>query len=285
MKGITYLRTGLAVVIAALLFGRCMPEAIEVDGIAAARVEIVVSSQMIHDQSLLVMVTRTVGALDASDDSNPRTLLTEIAVNDAVVTLTGPYGTDTLRFVGTGIYSVTGQDFKPDDVYHLTVDSRTLGTVHATSEVRSKATFKHVEAELYYSAFGDTLAQITYTFEDPEEKNWYMVNVQEVERDDAVANMLNPRAFTRLIDDSSFNGQSYGERFRVFPRDYRPGDSIAVTIANVSEEYFRFMKLRQDNRYSFLEFVSEPIDYPSNVIGGRGFFNLYVPEVEFFAFE
>jgi hypothetical protein len=96
---------------------------------------------------------------------------------------------------------------------------------------------------------------------------------------------LNPGAYTILFDDLEFNGKSYGERFRVFPRDYQPGDTIAVSLSNISEEYYRFMQLRLDNRFSFVEFISEPVNYPSNVKGGRGYFNLYVPDVQFFVFE
>jgi hypothetical protein len=63
------------------------------------------------------------------------------------------------------------------------------------------------------------------------------------------------------------------------------GDTIAVSLSNINEEYYRFMKLRIDNRLSFVEFISEPVNYPSNVIGGKGYFNLYLPDVHFFVFE
>ena len=112
-----------------------------------------------------------------------------------------------------------------------------------------------------------------------------MINVQEVEQEDLVDNLLNPRAFTVLMDDAGFNGQTYSERFRVFPRDYQPGDTIAVSLSNIHEDYYEFMKLRIDNRFSIVEFVSEPVNYPSNVIGGKGYFNLYVPDVRFFVFD
>lgn len=49
-----------------------------------------------------------------------------------------------------------------------------------------------------------------------------MINVQEVEEDDVIENLLNPRAFTMLLDDETFHGSSYRERFTVFPRDYHP---------------------------------------------------------------
>jgi hypothetical protein len=268
-----------------LVLAACLPDPLEVESIPRAKAEIVVSTQIVPDQSLLVLLTRTFGALDASDDSDPQSLLDFIAVNDAVVIIEGAGGQDTLAFLGNGAYGGVFIPFEVGETYHLHVRSPSMGEVSATTDVKSRIEFQDIEAELYYSEFGDTLAQITYSFADPQEKNWYMINVQEVERDDYIENLLNPRAFTLLLADDSFNGSSYSERFRVYPRDYHPGDSIVVTLSNISEEYHDFMQLRLDNRYSFVEFVSEPVNYPSNVVGGKGYFNLFVPDVRFFVFD
>jgi hypothetical protein len=247
--------------------------------------QIVVSSQIIPDQSLVILLTRTISALEASDNSDPEDLIDQIAVNDAITTITGPSGTDTLIFLGNGIYGGITIPFSAGEVYSLDVKSESLGTVTASTTVKPQITFSEVIAELYHTGFNDTLAQITYSLNDPEVMNWYMLNVQEVERVDAIENIINPRAHTKLLEDTEFNGSEFGEQFRVFPRDYKPGDTIAVSLANISEEYYRFMKLRIDNRFSFVEFLGEPVNYPTNVEGGKGFFNLYIPDVRFFVLE
>ena len=268
-----------------LLFAGCLPDPLDVRSVPTVKPQLVVSTVIVPDQSLLVLLTKTFGALDASDDSDPQELLAQIAVNDAMVTLEGPDGVDTLSFISNGLYGGLFIPFEPGAEYHLRANSIELGEVTASTQVMARVEFSHVEAELYYNGFDDSLAQITYTLQDSVVNNWYMINVQEVEREDAVENLLNPRAYTVLFDDLEFNGKSYGERFRVFPRDYQPGDTIAVSLSNISEEYYRFMQLRLDNRFSFVEFISEPVNYPSNVKGGRGYFNLYVPDVQLFVFE
>lgn len=268
-----------------VLMASCLPEPLDVEFVPTAKVKMVVSTQIIPDQSLLVLVTRTFGALEASDDSDPGDLLDLIAVNDALVTVEGPNGTDTLTSVANGVYGGVAIPFQAGETYHLKIQSAEFGTVSASTEVKPTVNFQHLEADLFYNGFNDTLAQITYTLQDEAKENWYMINVQEVEREDAIENMLNPRAFTILLPDDEFNGGSYSEKFRVFPRDYEPGDTIAVSLSNISEEYFEFMQLRMDNRFSLVEFVSEPVNYPSNVVGGKGYFNLYVPDVRFFVFE
>ena len=263
----------------------CLPDPLEVDDVPKAREQIVVSTQIIPDETLLVLLTRTFGALEGSDDSDPQTLLDFIAIDDALVTVEGPGGKDTLTSLGNGAYGGVLIPFETGERYHLYVRSNSMGEVYATTSVKAQVDFEAVDAELYYNGYNDTLAQVTYSFNDPPEENFYMINVQEVEREDFFENLLNPRAFTVLVSDEEFNGQAYGEQFRVFPRDYHPGDSIAVSLSNISKEYYQFMKLRIDNRFSFVEFVSEPVDYPSNVVGGRGYFNLYVPDVRFFVFD
>jgi hypothetical protein len=275
---------GLILLILVLL-SSCIPDPLEVQGIPAVKSQIVVSSQIIPDRSLAVLLTRTLGALDASGGTDPGVLLEQIAVNDAIVTVSGPESTDTLTFLGSGLYGGVVIPFQPGRTYTLNVRSETLGEVKAATVAKPQISFQDISTDLYYNGYNDTLAQITYALKDPDLANWYMINVQEVERDDVIDNLINPWAYTRLLSDDAFNGARYEEQFRVFPNRYRPGDTVAISLANISEEYYRFMKLRIDNRFSLVEFLGEPINYPSNVEGGKGFFNLYVPDVRFFILE
>jgi len=267
-----------------ILFG-CLPEPLDVDGVPVVKPQLVVSTQIIPDQSVVVLLTKTFGALDASDDSDPQALLDQISVEDATVTITGPAGTYTLLSLDNGAYGGLVIPFEAGEQYELKVNSELLGEVSAVTTVMPRPTFESIKAELYYTGFDDTLAQITYNFLDTPGRNWYMLNVQQIERDDLLDDVLNPNSFMKLVDDAEFDGLPYGESFRVFPRDFSPGDTIAVSLSNISKDYYDFIQLRLDNRFSFVEYLSEPINYPSNIKGGRGFFNLYVPDIRFFVLE
>jgi hypothetical protein len=263
----------------------CLPEPLDVDGLPVVKPQIVVSTQIIPDQSLVVLLTKTFGALDASDDSDPEELLKQIAVDDAAVNVIGPGGNYELTALGNGLYGGLIIPFEEGEKYTLHVVSESLGEVTATTTVKPMVSFDDIRAELIFNGYDDTLAQITYRITDALEQNWYMLNVQEIERADIVDNLINPRAFTRLLIDNAFNGETYQESFRVFPRDFIPGDTIAVSLSNISKEYYDFITLRLDNRYTFVEYLSEPVNYPSNVNGGKGFFNLYIPDIETFVLE
>ena len=96
----------------------------------------------------------------------PETLLDLIAVNDAIVTVEGPKGTDTLSFLGNGAYGGVPIAFAAGDQYQLYVSSDELGEVSASTIVQSRIGFSSIGAELFYNGFNDTLAQITYSFDD-----------------------------------------------------------------------------------------------------------------------
>jgi hypothetical protein len=270
---------GASLLALALLVGSCLPEPLPVKGLPQVKPQIVVSTQIIPEQYFAVLLTKTFGALEGSDESDPLELLQQIAVDDAEVTITGPDGTYTLLNLGVGLYGGIAIPFEPRASYRLDVNSASLGSVTSTTTVQPPITFDDLETELFFNGYDDTLLQVTHQITDPVGKDWYMVNVQDLRREEAVDRLLNPRSFTRLFDDTDFEGKKHRESFRVAYRDYYVGDTTAIYVARISEEYYNFVKLRLDNRYSFTEYLSEPVNYPTNIVGGKGFFNLYVPDV------
>jgi len=268
--------------VAVLLLASCLPDPLEVKGIPTLKPQIVVSAQILSDQSLVVLLTKSFGALDASDDSDPEELLNQLAINDAIVIISGSGGMDTLSLIQTGIYGGITNEWQAGERYQLYINSPTMGVVTASTIAKPQVQFEEIEAELYFNGFDDTLAQVNYRIQDEVGPNYYMLNVQRVRQNNLTEQLLNPRAFIRLVTDEDFDGESYTEQFRVFPTDFSDGDTVAVYLSNISKEYFDFIELRVDNRFSFVEFLGEPINYPSNVVGGKGFFNLYIPDIRVF---
>jgi hypothetical protein len=215
-------------------------------------------------------------------------VLNLIAVNDATVTIEGSFGVETLSFLGYGFYGGVDLEFIEGEEYRLVVRSESLGEVEATTTAFPAVSFESIELEKYFNGFDDTLAQVTYTLKDPGVENNYIITVQPISLGDPpiYERVLNPDVYTRLVSDEDFDGSELiGETFTTVWQDYEKGDTVMVTLANVSEDYANFLQLRLDNRVGLIEFASEPINYPSNVVGGRGFFNLYQPDVRFFVLD
>jgi hypothetical protein len=79
-----------------------------------------------------------------------------------------------------------------------------------------------------------------------------MLNVVEVKADNVEQQLLNPRTFSRLIDDVEFQSPNYGEVFRVFPAEFDKGDTLAISMSNISREYYDFVQMRLDTALVWL---------------------------------
>ena len=273
-----------AVFIVIMIAWSCMPDPLEVQGVPQLEQKIVISSQMISADAAAVLVTKSIGALDASNDSDPQELLAQIIIQDAVVRIEGNGEIYDLTYLGNGVYGTVDMSLVAGQSYTLYVDSPTAGSVKATTTVKPQVQFQDVDAEMYISG-RDTLADISYTFNDVTGTNWYMLNAQHVTRDDLEGRILNPRITTKMLDDLSFDGGVKSDKFKILFDEVEPGDTLAVMLSNIDKDYYDFMKLREDTRFGLAAALGEPINYPSNVEGGLGFFNLYIPDVRVFTLE
>lgn len=257
----------------------CMPDPLDVDDFELPPTRIVVSSMILPDQSVAVLLTKSIGALEASDESDPRELISDIAINDATVTLTVDGEVYPLNLLQDGVYQGIGIPLVEGLECHLNVVSGSYGKVSASTTVQAPIYFDTVKAEPYVNEHNQYWAEVTYTIKDPPTPNYYLLNVQKAKRKDLVENILKPEAYTRQVEDKKFNAQEFSEMFRAMHKDFYPGDSLEVSLSNVSLDYFKYVGMRLENRLELVEVFSEPVYYPTNVRGGRGFFTLHLTDV------
>jgi hypothetical protein len=263
-----------------VLLSSCMPEPLDVHDLKLPETKIVVSSMILPDKSVAVLLTKSIGALEASEESDPRSLISQISINDAEVTITINDSVYSLKLLQGGVYQGFNIPMVVGRECHLKVVSKSLGAVSATTVVQAPVSFDTVAAEVYLNEYNDSWAQVTYTIKDPPSPNHYLLNVQSArQKKDYTENILKSDAYTRAVEDKTFNGQEFSEIFQAMNKHFYPGDSIEVSLANVSADYFSYVKLRLENHLELVEVFSEPIYYPTNIRGGRGFFNLYLTDV------
>jgi hypothetical protein len=266
------------------LASSCIPDPLAVDDIAQLKPKIVVSTQIVPGGALVVLITRSVGALDAGRGSDPQALLSQITLDSAKVWLSRDGRVDSLPDLGNGLYGNISLDLQANRDYTLNVKTKELGEVSAVAQLKPQVPFQSVQANLYTSAY-DSAALIDYSLQDPTGPNWYMINVQKYSQENEITSYLNPRLYTRLVRDSINDGKIIKEEFRVLFRRFSAGDTVAVFLSNISEEYYGFLKMRNDRRYNFSAFASEPLNFTSNVKGGLGYFNLHLPDARIFVLE
>jgi hypothetical protein len=280
-KNILLRKLWLAIVVVA---SACLPDPLEISNIPQLEPQIVVSSQMIPNLAVAVLLTKSVGALDASDDSDPQALLDQILIDDASVRIDGNSTSLPLQYFGNGIYGAAGASLVAGQSYTLFVSSPSMGTVKATTTVKPLIQFQDVDASIYITG-RDTLAEVSYTLADPVGKNWYMMTAQQVSQRNIQERLINPWITTKLVDDASFEGGTKQDIFRMVFDEVDDGDTLAVLLSNIDKDYYDFMQVREDTRFGLASYLGEPINYPTNVEGGLGFFNLYVPDVRVFILD
>jgi hypothetical protein len=267
------------ILLIAVFLGSCMPDPLDVGDLKTPKTKIVVSSLILPDHSVAILLTRSIGALEASKDSDPRDLIADIAINDAHVTISFGDSVYTLKLLQDGVYQGVGIPLVAERECHLKVVSGLYGEVSATTVVQAPIYFDTVKAEPYVNEHNHYWAQVTYAIKDPPSPNYYLLNVQKAKRKDIVENILQPEAYTRQVDDKSFDSQHFSEMFRAMHKNYFPGDSLEVSLSNVSLDYFNYVTMRLENQLELVEVFSEPVYYPTNIRGGRGFFTLHLTDV------
>jgi hypothetical protein len=267
-----------------ILASSCIPDPLAVDGIAQLKPKIVVSTQIVPGGALVVLVTKSIGALDAGRGSDPQALISQIALDSAKVWLTHEGRIDSLPDLGNGLYGNVNLNLQANRDYTLNIRTKELGEVSAVAQLKSQVPFQTIDVKLYTSIY-DSAALVNYSLQDPIGPNWYMINVQKYSQKNDINTYLNPRVFTRLVRDSINEGKIVKEEFRVLFRKFSKGDTVAVFLSNISEEYYGFLKLRNDRRYNASAFASEPLNFNSNIKNGLGYFNMHLPDVRIFVLE
>lgn len=257
----------------------CEPDPLNVDDLKFPETRIVVNSMILSDGSIAVHVSQSLEALEASDESNPRELIAAVAINDADVTLTMGGRNHRLELLQDGIYKGTGIPLISGQRCDLSVVSPSFGTVTATTTIRERVPFESVRATPVRNEHDTYWIEVTYAVNDPAAPNYYLVTLQRPKKEEDMDQLLMPEAYTRAVNDKPFNGHHFSETFTATHKNLAPGDTIEVSLSNVPLDYFTYVSLRLENQLELAELFSEPVYYPTNIRGGRGFFTLYISDV------
>jgi hypothetical protein len=282
------LRSLVILFLSGLVLGSCQPAPIDVD-VAPHDTRVVVSAQVIPSSIMLVSLTRSFSAL--SDSKNGDTVKTDfveaVAVSNAKVTVSYAGRTDSLFMLVPGIYASISTLQVTNSVYTLHVtDTETGREVSATSVMLPPVKFDTV-----FPSIRDSLVSVNYTLTDiPGTDNWYMINYYLKVPDttgNTDVNTFFPRGSNKLLADfellSDKTFDSDGKRVtKVDLRGVNPTDTIAVTVSNISEGYFKFLSAYKRTGNILSQLTSEPIDFPSNVLNGFGYFSTHYPDVRYF---
>ncbi len=273
------------------LFQACAPEPLEIV-VPPIESKVVVFSQIIPDALMAVALTRSFGALDFNEDEGDTVttdFLDQLLVSGATVTVSYRDIRDTLYETGngSGVYVSLGTLAYVNETYTLNITTQEGEQLTAASKMLPRVKFDDIIPVIERTA-EDTLVTVEYRFTDPPEDNWYVLNFYT--NGDAQENGIDLNSFfssgsdllkkSLLLRDDVFENRVHEGRVEL--SNVSPTDSLVVTISNISADYYQFLELRKTSSNFFTELTKEPVNYPTNVENGLGFFNTHFPDLVFF---
>ncbi len=276
----------------------CAPEDLIIE-VTPQQSGIVLSSRFVPDNLLIVTASRSFSALAPSDfEALENDFVERLLVDSALITVTSGSTTDTLLEVVPGFF--IGELSEPgiESSFVLTVFDSTTST-YVTAETVLNSSVSLNDAELLRTVQDDdTTFTIKYEFTDPEVPNWYLVQatsldglfsnqLQDLDFDSLdsgesnFSSLFNPNfesevLFTKLLSDITFENNEVTREVQLFEN---PGDTLAMILINISEEYYRFLDAGQRSGGIIASAANEPVNFPSNVENGFGFFSMNTPDI------
>lgn len=268
-------------------FTFCTPKPIDIN-LKPFEQKLVVASQIIPGKIMIVSLTRSFSALSSAtqNDTVPKNFLDSLLVKNALVTVSYSGKTDTLFMATPGVYYSLNTLQNSYDVYTLYVKDRETGQeVTAVTTLLPQVKFDTITPVIIKNP-SDTTVKIKYAFTDPPGvSNWYVVNYYKKVTDTSgidIGNYFvkgNQNVFFELFSDKTFEKSTF-ERELELPVSRK--DTIAVIVSNISEGYFQFLTAFKRTASFVNQLTGEPINYPSNVNGGYGYFTAHYPDVRYF---
>jgi hypothetical protein len=248
-------------------------------------------TQIIPNQIMMVGVTKSFSALNDLTGATGDTMNGGILVRRARVILKHQQQIDTLKLLVDGIYATANANLIEGDTYEIEVfDTTTQETVYSSAAVRPlvQDSLKIVVDRTPT----DTSATVTFRITDnPSTDDYYYINVSR----GGMNNFLNGAGnyfkgldiSTQLIlctDKEAVNHiieKEYYSSLQLDTFSVQDHDSLSITVANISKEYYLFLDAYKRNKSLFNQIFGEPINYPSNVVNGLGVFTAHLPKFYF----
>lgn len=287
----------------------CIPAPVEIE-VPQAETKLVVTSQLLFNQAVLIQVSKSFSALTeipngstgqdslaTEGDSIDADFLDLLLADSAEVIIEGPNTVDTLVNLGQGFYLAVGTELIENNTYRLTVNDTITGlSVFAQTEVLPQAEigevgyqFETFSLDFQDTTFTDSTFQLTVSFDDLGGENYYMVNLYQISQNGGAQPTgdifnLSQGQPTYTFTDALLKGNTFSDTLNY--EGIALGDTVGVTLSHISKDYYDFLTTRERSGSSiFAALLGEPVSYPSNVVGGYGLFNLYFPTTEVFVVE
>jgi hypothetical protein len=280
------LSSGLLWLLLGLVLFSCEPEPIGIE-LPPHEPKLVIATQMLPKNRWVVQVSRSFSSLAGKGDelTPDSSFLQGLVVDHALVQLSGNGHTATLQRVGPGLYLCRRnlQQFGPH--YSLFVKDSVSGLeCTAATEMMPAVSFSSVKPVLNPGQ-KDTTVTLEFELDDPgPERNFFMISYAGASRKNMNSQQgfgaLNPLEEQLLLfSDANFTGGHFAAKERL---QVKASDTLVVALSQISEPYYRYLELYRKSHSLMNQLTGEPINLPTNIQNGYGFFSAHNPTIKFF---
>ena len=279
-------KTLIISILSLLVFTNCRPDPIDIE-LPQAEKRLVISSQVIPGSIMVVTVSRSMDTkgFNIDAESPSQDLINQLLVDSGLVTISYNGITDTL-FSAPGVpgvfLSVSTPQFL-NTTYSLFAKDYNTGMEVTSSEfMLPQVALNRASASTDTAGIISTTT-VNYDFNDPQnEDNWYMVNFY-AQRDSNSMNggfdlteNSNVLKETIVLSDKNFTSPTFSGSHKL--SDWNQ-DTLVVSISNISKGYYEYLNARLRSGGLFTSISREPVNHPTNIMGGYGFFTTHKPSL------
>jgi hypothetical protein len=282
-----------AAFLALVLVGCRKPKPLDI-AIPQGTERIVISSNAINEHLIVVSAgysmrptaNMTTGAIDS--------LPAEMLIDSAHVTINVPNETPVrLQKLSPGIFSTSGITLKPDTKYELTVTDLKKGLI-ATATTTYVANTNPISVSTYNTGREiDSVLSIDLSIAETQTGDCFFVSystvnqlrkaVSKIRYSDPVTNLSSLASFGPKQIQLFDGGMAKQNKIEgSFMAKAGMGDTLVVQVAKIDKAYYKYLTAYKRTGYFINQLTGEPINLPSNIYTGYGYFALYRPKALFF---
>lgn len=275
----------ITILILTTLFFSCRPKSIDIE-LEQLEQKPVIWSQVIPngiEDIAIFYFSRSFSALNENQDSTSSSdFLNQILVENGSLTLTHENIEEDLVQLSPGIWTSLTTPLIVGDFYTLKGTDELLNkSIESTTQMMPTITMRDEFSVEIQETDSAQLITLHYQINDVPGDNWYLVNVYTSDITE-IGNLQDTsntatEVTTQIITDQTFNTLEIESEIIIFNPE---SDTVFISLSNISEQYYNYLALRERGGSIFNQLTGEPINYPTNIIDGYGYFNLVVPDIK-----
>ncbi|RYZ49798.1 MAG: DUF4249 family protein [Sphingobacteriales bacterium] len=279
-----------ALATAAISLYSCKPKPLNIDIKQEAPV-LTISSATPDNHTVLVSAGYSINSLvRLNDGSNSSVKIPkEMLLKDGLLTLTKDGGpTDTLYEISDGLYGNTRVNLEHLARYTINVYESGKGLIgSAVTTYQQLPDVQYAEPQIDRRK-GDTTVSVTVGISNIAPDDYYFISYNTTanarkQSPNAKMDVSTLASFTPkqlvLISGSEVNHGKIDKRVEM---SVNTCDTLMVQTAKVDRAYFDYLTAYKRSGALINQLTGEPINMPSNVVKGFGFFSLFAPDRKVF---